>query len=350
MDTIAPHEAEFADDLDERFDLARQAGCLPNVHGVIAARGGRIVCERYWPGLDEARGRPLGIVRFGPDALHDLRSVTKSIVGLLYGIALAAGHVPPPDAVLIDQFPEYSDLAGAPERRTLTVEHALTMSLGTEWDELSLSYADPRNSEIAMDQAADRHRYVLERPVVCPPGERWTYNGGATALLARLIVKGTGHSLPDFAREALFEPLGIGRVEWHRSAEGEAIAASGLRLTLRDLVQIGVMLLDGGRWRGRSVVPKEWLTSSFQPAVGLPDGRRYGYHWYLGNVAMDDGAGGVRWEEMINAIGYGGQRLFLLPRLDLVVAVFSGNYGASDQGLPPLLALRDILLAAMRIR
>ncbi|CAO3382879.1 serine hydrolase domain-containing protein [Azospirillum argentinense] len=350
MGTSAPQEAGFAEDLDERFDVAREAGCLPNVHGVIAARGGHIVCERYWPGIDEARGHPLGVVRFAPETLHDLRSVTKSVVGLLYGIALAAGRVPPPDAVLIDQFPEYPDLADVPERRAMTVEHALTMTLGTEWDELSLSYADPRNSEIAMDRAADRHRYVLERPVVRPPGECWTYNGGATALLARLIIKGTGRSLPDFAREALFEPLGIDRTEWHSGADGKAIAASGLRLTLHDLLRIGVMLLDGGRWQGRSVVPKEWLTSSFRPAVKLPDGRRYGYHWYVEHVAMDNGSGGVRWEEMVNAVGYGGQRLFLLPRLDLVVAIFAGNYGASDQWLPPLVALRDIVLPAMRVR
>ena len=85
-------EAGFAPDLEERFDVARQAGVLPNLHGVVAARNGRIFFERYLAGLDAARGRPLGVVHFGPDTLHDMRSVTKSIVGLLYGIALAAGH------------------------------------------------------------------------------------------------------------------------------------------------------------------------------------------------------------------------------------------------------------------
>lgn len=350
MERATPHDAGFTDDLDERFELARQAGCLPNVHGVLAARGGRVFCERYWPGLDSARGRPLGVVRFGPDTLHDLRSVTKSLVGVLYGIALAAGHVPPPDSVLIDQFPEYPDLAGDPERRRLTVGHALTMTLGTEWDELSLPYSDPRNSEIAMDRAPDRHRYVLERPPARPPGEVWTYNGGATALLARLIAKGTGRPLQDVAHEALFAPLGIRHAEWYRGADGEGIAASGLRLTLRDLARIGALLLDGGRWQGRQVVPAEWLASSFRPAVALPDGRRYGHHWYVGAVAMDDGAGGLRWDETVSAMGYGGQRLFLLPRLDLAVAVFAGNYDSADQWLPPLAVLRDVLLPALRVQ
>ena len=247
-----PAEVGFAPDLEEHFEIARQAGSLPNLHGVVAARSGRIFFERYLAGPDAARARPLGVVRFGPDTLHDLRSVSKSIVGLLYGIAMAAGNVPPPEATLIEHFPEYPDLTADPARRLLTVGHALTMTLGTEWDELTIPYTDPRNSEIAMDRAADRYRYILERPVVGPPGERWTYNGGATALLARLIAKGTGRSLHDFAREALFDPLGLGRTEWERGADGEALAASGLRMSPRDLARIGVMVLGKDAGEGDS--------------------------------------------------------------------------------------------------
>jgi CubicO group peptidase (beta-lactamase class C family) len=343
-----PAEVGFAPDLEEHFEIARQAGSLPNLHGVVAARSGRIFFERYLAGPDAARARPLGVVRFGPDTLHDLRSVSKSIVGLLYGIAMAAGNVPPPEATLIEHFPEYPDLTADPARRLLTVGHALTMTLGTEWDELTIPYTDPGNSEIAMDRAADRYRYILERPIVGPPGERWTYNGGATALLARLIAKGTGRSLHDFAREALFDPLGLGRTEWERGADGEALAASGLRMSPRDLARIGVMVLGEGCWRGRQLVPAEWFAASFAPAVAMPDGRRYGYQWYLGAIARDDGTDGVVWEQTVSAIGNGGQRLFLLPPLDLVVAVTAGNYDASDQWRPPLIVLRDVLLPALK--
>ncbi len=160
LGAASPAEAGFAPDLEERFDIARQAGTLPNLHGVVAARRGQVFFERYLAGPDAARARPLGIIRFGPDTLHDLRSVTKSIVGLLYGIALGQRQVPPPEAPLLEQFPEYPDLATDPARRRLTVRHALTMTLGTEWDALTIPYTDPRNSEIAMDQAPDRYRYV----------------------------------------------------------------------------------------------------------------------------------------------------------------------------------------------
>ena len=156
MSPTALTDGGFAADIGECFEIARQAGVLANVHGVVAARGGKIFFERYMPGPDNARARPLGIVRFGPETLHDLRSVSKSIVGLLYGIALGEKKVPPPEAKLMQQFPEYPDLVADSERQVLTMRHVLTMTLGTDWDELSIPYTDPRNSEIAMDRAPDR--------------------------------------------------------------------------------------------------------------------------------------------------------------------------------------------------
>ena len=101
----------FATALEEDFEIARQTGTLPNIHGVVAARGGRIVFEKYLAGPDFGRGRPLGVVRFGPETLHDMRSITKSIVGLLYGIALQAGLVPGPDGQAARPVPAVSRLS-----------------------------------------------------------------------------------------------------------------------------------------------------------------------------------------------------------------------------------------------
>jgi hypothetical protein len=111
--------------------------------------------------------------------------VSKSIVALLYGVALADGKVPPPEAPLFASFPEWADLAADPARNHWTIHNVLTMTLGTDWDELSVPYSDPTNSEIAMDTAPDRYRFVLGGQVVMEPGKRWTYNGGATALYWR---------------------------------------------------------------------------------------------------------------------------------------------------------------------
>src|SRR5258708_6441908 len=218
--TVAPAEAGFAGDLEARLDKAIVEKRIWNLHSIVIMRNGRLVLERYFDGQDDARGRPLGVVSFKPDTLHDLRSASKSIVGLLYGIALAAGKVPSPDQPLMNSFPEYADLFADPDRRRWTHHHVLSMTMGSDWDELSIPYTNPANSEIAMDRTPDRYRYILERRVVMEPGKRWTYCGGATALLGRIIAKGTGKSLQDFAREVLFDPLGIGPTDWFTGRDG----------------------------------------------------------------------------------------------------------------------------------
>lgn len=338
---ISPAEAGFAPNVGERLDEAAGTEAFANLHGVVIARGGKLVLERYYAGPDERRGsRSLGPVTFGPEVKHDLRSVTKSIVGLLYGIALADGKVPDLDQPLVDQFPAYEDLSADPQRRRMTVRHALTMTLGTEWDE-DLPYTDPRNSETAMDRAADRIRYVLERPVVAEPGSQWTYNGGATAVLARLIGRGTDEPLLDYARERLFEPLGIADVEWITYSGGEPIAASGLRMRPRDLAKIGQLVLDRGAWGESQLVPPDWLDQSFTPGIRAAYDFDYGYHWWLGERKAD----GQPW---IGAFGNGGQRLFIVPGLALVVVITAGNYNQPDAWKVPAAVMRQVVVPALR--
>ncbi|BCG87450.1 serine hydrolase [Mesorhizobium sp. 113-3-9] len=344
----APSTAGFKSDPAASFDELAKMGKLAGVHGVVALRGGRIVFERYMDGNDMRWGQSLGNVAFGPDTLHDVRSVTKSIVGLLYGIALAGGQVPGLDEPVVAQFPEYPDLASDPQRKRLTIRHALTMTLGTEWNE-NVPYTDPANSEIAMEQAPDRYRFILDRPILAEPGKRWTYSGGAVALLGKIIERGTGQSLPEFARGALFDPLGINAMDWIRGQDGEASAASGLRLAPRSLARIGQMILQDGQWEGRAVVPKSWLDQSFQPAalvdMGWP-GMRYGYLWYLGQEAVTDRAG-TYGERFVAAFGNGGQRLFVFPGLDFVLAITTGNYNSPDQWRAPAAILYNVFLPGL---
>jgi CubicO group peptidase (beta-lactamase class C family) len=348
--SIVPTEAGFAPDLDARLDRAVADKRAWGLHGIVVVRGGRLVLERYFEGLDDTWGRDLGRVAFKSDTLHDLRSVTKSIVGLLYGIALADGKVPAPETPLFAAFPDYADLATAPGRDRLTIHHVLTMTLGTEWNE-EVPYTDPINSEILMEQAADRYRFILDRPIVAEPGKRWIYSGGATALLGRIIAKGTGKSLPDYARAVLFDPLGIGATEWAAGSDGVASAASGLRLTPRDLARIGRLLLGGGVWDGRRVMPAQWLERCTTPAVSVDEFRRFGYHWYIGAFAFGQKPGPhdgfSRLERWWGAFGNGGQRLFVMPGLDLVVAITAGNYNTPDQWIPPIRVMREVVLPSI---
>ncbi len=341
--------ATFANAIAARLDRAMAEKRVWNIHGLIVLQNGELVIERYFAGKDRARGvGDLGTVAFTGDTPHDLRSCSKSIVALLYGIALAQGKVPAPEAPLLSAFPEYRDLADD-TRSGLTIHHALTMTMGTDWDESSFPYTDARNSETAMDNAPDRYRYILERRVVDQPGAHWTYCGGATALLARIVAKGTGMRLHDFARAALFDPLGMGPTEWAAGADGEPFAASGARMSVRDLARIGSLMLAEGRYGGRFIVPADWIARCTTPQVSADELRRYGYQWFLLDVAFGQPKGWAvgRLERMWMAQGEGGQRLFIIPALHLVIALTAGNYGADDQWIPPTRVLREIVLASV---
>lgn len=309
-----------AQTLDQTIKQSFETGELPGLHGVIINWRSERLAEQYFSGEDEIWGRPLGMRDHGPDTLHDLRSVTKSIVGLIYGIALSEGKVPPLDAPLYAQFPQYADLADQPGRDLILVGHVFSMQMGLEWNE-DLPYTDPRNSEIAMERAEDRYRYVLEQPVVEPPGENWTYSGGAVALIGKLIAGGTGMSLEDYAKEALFNPLGIAQFEWVSGDDGIASAASGLRLTLPDLAKIGQMIADDGAYEGQQIVPADWLTQSFRSRVKISEFAEYGALWYLAGTPED---------MVVIAVGNGGQRLTVQPTRDLVVVSYSGQYNNPD--------------------
>jgi CubicO group peptidase (beta-lactamase class C family) len=337
----APADLGFAPDVARKLAAGIESGLLRGLHTVLASRNGSLALEYYGAGPDENWGAPLGDRCFDRQSLHDLRSVTKSIAGLLYGIALDRGLVPAPEAPLLQQFPEYPDLGKDPQRASLCIAHALSMTLGMAWDE-DRPYTDPENSEIAMESAPDRLRFVLDRPIVAAPGTRWTYSGGAVALLGALIARGTGQSLPDFARDTLFAPLGIGAFEWSAGRDGTASAASGLRLTAPDLLKIGTMLLAGGEWQGRRIVNRDWIDASWAPAIPTGDGLDYGRLWFLGSAPVPALEGEGRW---VAGFGNGGQRLWLLPDAGIAAVIFSGRYNAMDAWVTPTRVWREILLA-----
>ncbi|HYZ93408.1 MAG TPA: serine hydrolase domain-containing protein [Actinomycetota bacterium] len=291
-------------------------GELRNLHAVLVVQHGEPVFEAHFSGPDQnivdlVTGKS-GASAYTPGALHDVRSVTKSVTSLLYGIALADGAVPSPDAPVIESFPDYADLRTA-ERKRLLVRHLLTMTMGVEWDE-SISYLDPRNSEIQMVRSDDPYRFVLSRPVVAPPGERFTYSGGATELVGKLISDGTRRQIDAYARDVLFEPLGITDFMWARAPHGRPMCASGLRLRAPDLAKIAQLYLTGGVHGGRVVAPDTWLSESLRPHVTHGAGA-YGFFFWLsgrGRVAA--------------AMGNGGQRAAVIPERDVVVVILAGNY------------------------
>lgn len=326
--------------LDQSLQDAFDVGKLPGLHGTIVDLGNTRLAEVYFAGKDERWGQPLGAVQHSPDSLHDLRSVTKSVVGLLYGIALDEGKVPPTDTPLMTLFPEYADLLDGTERENILIEHALTMQMGLAWNE-DLPYSDPRNSEIAMENAPDRYRYVLEQPVVEAPGNTWTYSGGAVALIGKLIADGTGQPLDDYARDKLFAPLNITNVEWVAGADGVPSAASGLRLDLRGLATIGQLVANDGRFDGQQIVSQEWLKRSQMPKAKVNRDLRYGLLWYIAGSPQSP---------VVIAVGNGGQRLTVQPEARFSVASFAGLYNDPNSWKTSLTVVTDYAVPAAKAR
>ena len=168
----------------------------------------------------------------------------------------------------LDFFPELKDLQ-VPERRAITIRHALMMASGLRWHE-DVPYTDPTNDEIVMTRSADPMGYVLSRPIAAPPGTVWRYNGGTTQVLGTIVQRATKQRLDDYARAVLFSPLGITDVEWLGNLAGVPSAASGLRLRPRDLAKFGSLYLHEGKWNGRQVIPADWVKESTQRRLNLP--------------------------------------------------------------------------------
>ncbi len=316
------------DKLIDRGALCRMADRLAassdaKIHAVLVARSGKLVFERYFRGSDEIPGRIYGRrvanVTFDADTLHDMKSVSKSVASLAVGIAIDRGLIGSVNEPIFSFFPELSDLR-TPEKERIQLVHALTMSMGLEWVEATPATGDDNNDEARMHRAGDPCRYVLGLAVMAPAGQEFFYNTGALALVSAIVRKATGRPLDEFARETLFEPLGITGVAWDRY-KGDTDAGGGLRLRPRDMAKIGQLVLAGGRWNDRQIVPRGWIETSTAPKIKAADGLSYGYLWWLGRSQLNGRE--VHW---VGALGRGGQSIRIVPELDLVVVVTAGYY------------------------
>lgn len=283
----------------------RAADDIDRLRSLLVVRHGRLVLERYFHGA--TRETPA-----------DVRSVTKSVVGALTALALEDGALEGVDQPFTDL------LAGPrpalrPEHDGITVGHLLTMSSGIEWSEAgSTGYLE-------WVTADDPVGYVLERALAADPGTTFAYNSGAVHLLSLAVADAAGRSLPAYADERLFGPLGITGVEWESLGTATVNGASGLDLRPRDLARFGQLYLQGGRSGDHQLLPAEWVEASFQPVWST-----------LGEVR---GVGAVSYGRLFwidldrdaaFAWGFGGQYLYVVPRLDLVVVVTTEWRGVSE--------------------
>lgn len=309
-----------------------------NIHSVIVERHGKLVAEYYQGGRDRSIYALISARHsFSPTETHDVRSIGKSITSLLFGIAQQGGLIGSTSTPVLDFYPELKDIA-TPEKKRITLEDVLNMSNGLRWQEGESFF----NDELNLMWKKDIPRYVLGHELSKTPGTNFNYNGGGTALLADIITRNSHQSLNEYARDNLFQPLGIHDWEWVTDLHGRPMSFSGLRMRPRDLAKIGRLLLNKGRWNHKQIVPETWIETSLTPkfSTGVGD-FKYGHQWWAGTVEWQGKE--IPWHA---GFGNGGQRLFIVPDLDIVVVTTAGAYDKNTTAIRVNGLLQEIVSAA----
>jgi CubicO group peptidase (beta-lactamase class C family) len=296
--------------LDSAF--ARGAA-LPRLRSLLVARDGRLVRERYWRG-----GRA--------DRSTNVKSVSKSIVAALVGIALAEGTLDSVRQPIAPFFPRELGTGADPRARAITIGDLLSMRAGLQ----STSF----DGYGAWVRSPNWVRYALTRPLVDEPGGRMLYSTGSSHLLSAILTRSTGTSTWAYAQRKLGAPLGITIPRWSRDPQGIYFGGNDMYMTPRAMLAVGQLYLDRGRARGRQVVPAAWIDSSFVVRGYSPwNGHGYGYGWWH----RRSGAHDVHF-----AWGYGGQYIFVVPSLGLV-AVTTSDAAVASRGGDHLDAIHEIV-------
>jgi CubicO group peptidase (beta-lactamase class C family) len=266
-----------------------------SITSVLVSRAGEVIVEEYLEG--------------DADTLRNTRSCTKTVASMLTGIAIDRGLVPGVEASVVDLLGAEAD---DPRKRAITIRAVLSMSSCldcNDWDD-----ASPGNEELMYPQD-DWVGFALGLPVREERG--FSYCTAGVVALGVALERAVGGSLPDFARETHFDPLGIERAEWQATPLGQVSTAGGLLLTSRSLLALGQLYLDGGR----DIVPSGWVKESLEPRARIDDEMEYGYLWWLRRYLG---------QKCFFMTGMGGNRVHVFPGLELVAVITSANFGRRD--------------------
>jgi CubicO group peptidase (beta-lactamase class C family) len=274
---------------------------------------------------------------------HILHSTSKSFVSALVGIAIDQGFIASVDVPFFDLFSYGSYSNPDPRKALMTLEDALTMRLGIEWDEWSVPYTQPGNDlEELMSSNTDYAKALLDLPMISEPGTSFTYNTAATIAIGQALENAVGVPMANFAELNLFQPLQIQTAQWALTPTGLPNGGSGLLLEPRDMIKFGQLFVDRGVWNGQRILSTEWVDTSVDEHVALDYNLSsgYGYQWWLGRFTYN-GQDIEAWSTR----GFGGQDIFCIPSLNLVVAFTAQNYESNE--FLPMFLLQDYVLPSI---
>jgi CubicO group peptidase (beta-lactamase class C family) len=267
----------------------------------LVIRRGRIVTEAYYS-------------PYKAGVKHTLNSATKSVVGIMIGIAVQRGLLDTVDHPVSDIFSDRKIANISEEKRAITIKSLLDMTSGLNWTE-PLTGIPKTASQMA--RSPDRVQFILDRPMSSRPRAIFNYNSGNTHLLSAILTKKTGRSAFEFAKEQLFYPLGVSDVRWESDRQGNSLGGRGLYLQPRDMAKIGYLCLHNGEWDGKQILPSTWIDEVKNASVNMHFIKGTDFHYANLFWTLPD-------KNAYMAVGFNSQIILVLPALD-IVAVTTGR-------------------------
>ena len=276
----------------------------PDVHSLLVARNDSLIYEEYF-------------YTFSPTFRQNIQSVTKSFVSALTGIALAKDEIKDVKDPLCLYLPDYKELLCSQQNKTITLHNVLSMSTGLKWDEATYDYGDPQNS-LSMT-GSDPLGYVFTRQRSLTP--EFAYNSMNHSAMNAVLKNATHMDNATEITSRLLAPLGIESFFLGKEDHG---VLGDIELRPRDMMKLGQLYLQEGKWNGKEIVSKDWIKESTSTKISTASGLGYGYFWWTRDF---------KWKgktvRSFFAWGYGGQYIFVVPELNLVVAL-TGSHWTTD--------------------
>ena len=295
-----------------------KTGNFGDLHSILIYRKRKLVLEEYFALEGKISGS------FVNETLrrktHQLSSVTKGILSLVTGIAIEQGNVQNVNEPIFIYLSQYSD-SFCDDKKQIQIEHLLTMTSGLDWNQFNYSWNDKRNDAANMYKCNDVVKYVLERSLDANPGVKFNYTNGEPAVLGIILRNACSIDIDKYSEQNLFNPLGITQYGWSQYPDGSIETDGGLKLCSRDLLKIGILILNKGNWQGNQIVSKNWISESTKSRINLSAQRGYGYYWNEMKYEL-----GGKPENSIFIPGDGGQFLAIFPSLEMVIVFTAGIY------------------------
>ncbi len=301
-------KASYDNEKIKELNLRIAENLYRDIKSLVVIKDGKLLIEEYFNGATR-------------DTLHDTRSVGKSFVAPIMGLAIQDGHIKSENQTLKDFYDLQKFANFSPKKETVTIKSLLTMSSGFDGND------DDENSpgnEEKMYPTADWVKFALDVPMdeKRKVGEKWTYFTAGVVVLGDIINKSVPGGLEKYADIKLFKPLGITKYEWQYTPQKVPNTAGGLRMRSLDLARFGALHRNGGRWDGKQIIPHEWVEKSLTKHIGLGGNTEYGYLFW--NTTLNFGG---KKHEAFFATGNGGSKIFMFKDQPLVIVITGTAYG-----------------------